>query len=825
MAEKLPHLRLDGPSEVREFTSTQAGGGKRKRKQWNRAQHGEYIQRQLEAAWQESNNEFAAIHAERHGIYLEFQSSPGFELAVQSLEDLRAGIRLCNVRTDTQIVDDTEVTTSYATVYIPKTKRQVFFDKVEKYLNEETAKGKPKNAPLIDSIEGLRKALLVESFWTDDRTLIPRENAEWCEVWLRSDEEDTVHHFENLLASQNINSKQGVIRFPERVVKLVCASVQQLEELTRHCDDIAEYRRAKETADFLLNQTPAEQSEWIQDLIERTSVNQDASVSICILDTGVNHAHPLIQPILEASDCQSVNTDWGGHDDEGHGTLMAGLAAYGDLQSKLEGTDAIQIEHRLESVKVLPPRGSNDPELWGDITKQAISLAEIQSPTKKRVNCMAVTADDTRDRGKPSSWSAALDQVAAGANGDDKRLLIVSAGNCTANLQQLANYPDAQITDSVHDPAQSWNALTVGAYTELADITDPTLAGYTPVAGEGQLSPFTTTSSTWEDKWPIKPEVVFEGGNVAVGPDGFVSECDDLGLVSTFYKPQERLLDRFSMTSAATAQAAYFAAQIQSLYPDYWPETVRALLVHSARWSEALRSQFAGNGSKTELKKMLQICGYGVPSLDRALHCASNSLTLIAEAELQPFEKQGSSYRTKDMHLYELPWPTEVLQELGATEVEMRVTLSYFIEPGPGEVGWKDRYRYASHALRFDLNSSTETQDEFIRRINKAARDAENGKPDTSSPTDKWLIGSQARDKGSIHSDIWKGTASDLASSNLIAISPKVGWWRERHHLKKYNKTTRYTLIVSITAPEQGVDIYTPVAVQIAQPIMVTSGG
>jgi len=173
------------------------------------------------------------------------------------------------------------------------------------------------------------------------------------------------------------------------------------------------------------------------------------------------------------------------------------------------------------------------------------------------------------------------------------------------------------------------------------------------------------------------------------------------------------------------------------------------------------------------------------------------------------------------MHFYRLPWPNEILLELGDVHVEMRVTLSYFIEPGPGEVGWKDRYRYPSHLLRFDVNSPGESQDEFLRRINVAVRNEENGHPGTSSPSDHWVIGSQNRDKGSIHSDIWKGTAADLATSNMIAISPRIGWWRERKHLGKCENQARYTIIVSIKTPEQDVDIYTPVATQIRSVISI----
>ena len=146
-----------------------------------------------------------------------------------------------------------------------------------------------------------------------------------------------------------------------------------------------------------------------------------------------------------------------------------------------------------------------------------------------------------------------------------------------------------------------------------------------------------------------------------------------------------------------------------------------------------------------------------------------------------------------------------------------------FIEPGPGEIGWKDRYRYASHALRFDVNSPSESKNDFLKRINKAAREEDEGRPGTPSASDHWVFGSNARNKGSIHSDIWEGSTAELADSHFMAVYPIVGWWRERHHLGKWNRRTRYAFVVSISTPEEQVDIYTPVATQvgITVPIVV----
>ena len=166
------------------------------------------------------------------------------------------------------------------------------------------------------------------------------------------------------------------------------------------------------------------------------------------------------------------------------------------------------------------------------------------------------------------------------------------------------------------------------------------------------------------------------------------------------------------------------------------------------------------------------------------------------------------------MHLHELPWPRDVLLLLGETPVTLRITLSYFIEPGPGEIGWKDRYRYASYALRFDLNNVGEDRDTFVRRLNAAARE-DGERPDSGSGSERWRIGSNGRNAGSIHSDIWEGTAAELATCNLIGIYPVIGWWRERAWLNRWARKARYALIVSIHTPAQEVDIYTPVVNQV----------
>ena len=500
---------------------------------------------------------------------------------------------------------------------------------------------------------------------------------------------------------------------------------------------------------------------------------------------------------------------------------MAGLALFGDLTPLLVSTDPIELRHHLESVKILPRTGSNHPDLYGSITAEAVGRIETVSPARLRVFCLAVTTIDFRDRGLPSSWSAELDQIAFGETTDSpRRLVFVAAGN--TDRSEWHNYPASNHTDGIHDPGQSWNGLTVGAYTERVFIQSREFEGYTPVAPSGGLSPSSTTSLVWDRRWPLKPDFVMEGGNAAVSPVHKEADpIEDLQLLTTSRLQAGKLLVASGDTSAATALAARMGATIQTEYPQYWPETIRALMVHSAEWTKAMLADFPET-TKSVCQNRVRCYGYGVPNLGRALWCARNALCLVSQAEVQPYERPGGNtgnVKTRDMHLYELPWPIAELRSLGEHEVTMRVTLSYFIEPSPGRRGWKYKHRYASHGLRFDVKRPTDTVDDFRKRLNKQAREEDDDLVSTESQ--EWTLGIQLRSRGSLHSDWWTGTASDLADCGYIGVYPVVGWWRERPQFERYNRSVRYSLVVSIRTPAENIDLYTPVSIQLGIPVAI----
>lgn len=137
--------------------------------------------------------------------------------------------------------------------------------------------------------------------------------------------------------------------------------------------------------------------------------------------------------------------------------------------------------------------------------------------------------------------------------------------------------------------------------------------------------------------------------------------------------------------------------------------------------------------------------------------------------------------------------------------------MSYFIEPNPARRGWNKRHRYASHGLRFDVKTATESVDQFRSRLNMQAREEEENSV-TPGDSSSWVIGPKLRSKGSIHSDVWKGQAADLAERGFIGVYPVIGWWRERHQLNRWQQGARYSLVVSIETDVTDVDLYVPVS-------------
>ena len=316
--------------------------------------------------------------------------------------------------------------------------------------------------------------------------------------------------------------------------------------------------------------------------------------------------------------------------------------------------------------------------------------------------------------------------------------------------------------------------------------------------------------------------MVFEGGNATKDAGGNTWQYADLSLLSTAADFLTSPFCTMVGTSPATALAARMAAQIQAAYPRLWPETVRGLMVHSAEWTAAMKATVTGSG-KRDAAKLLRNVGYGVPGLTTALGCAASRATMLVEAEMQPYmakHQPSAEPSLHELHAHTLPWPREALMGLPFVRVRMRVTLSYFVEPNPGNRGYTSTYRYASCQLRFRVSKPGQQLNDLVADVDKNA-DAELGDEHVEGDWNGWVLDASQVFKGSIHSNWWEGSAADLASMNHIIVFPVTGWWKKRKALGRGNSKVRYSLIVTLETVNPALDLYTEIANVITPPVPV----
>ena len=751
----------------------------------------------------------SGVSETRDGYYLQFLNTPGYDLMLDCLDRKTIGHIVSISESETE-----SGKTTSAILYLKKEKKSWFSKKAQEYRTKTTKNGNKKNAPLIDSIDEVRPVTM-DKLWVGKGPM-PAEEKEWVEVWF---EENCTESAKEKISSLGIEYKEQCLEFPERVVLMVRANKSDLEGLFYSSGSLIKITQAPTLAGFIVDEQGPEQRDWMNMIMGQFKFDQiNNRKYLCLLDSGIVNSHPLLQPVLSDNDRFAVDSNWGTNDTWPHGTLMAGIAAYGDMKELLENGPIIEPTYRLCSVKVTYNRGNILKELWGKYTKQGVSIAEIGRGQMPEILafCMAISERDGYTDGTPSSWSGAIDQICSGADDGTKRLFVQCAGNIT-NEQEWAIYPDSNRTLGIQNPGQAWNALTVGAFTDKTRAFDSQGQIMNVVAPEGGLSPYSTTSGLWASKTPIKPEILMEGGNIAVDSNRHYTKYPDLELLTTSnLHMASKYFTTINATSAATALAARFASLVLADNPEYWPETIKGLFIHTAQWTDQMIHSFPS------VDERLRMCGYGVPNLEKMQSSRANSVTFIAQKTIQPYKKDNRGYSFNQMHIYTLPWPKDTLLELGEQEVKLTVTLSYFVEPGPTDNYSPsfNKYNYASAGLRFDLSTYRDTARSFKSRI---LREYDEDDMRVPNDTRRWGIGVKNRTKGSIHKDWIKCTAADLAKCNMIAVFPVSGWWYNRRELNRINNEMRYSLIVSLESGEEQVDFSTEInnRIQIEQQVVI----
>ena len=290
----------------------------------------------------------------------------------------------------------------------------------------------------------------------------------------------------------------------------------------------------------------------------------------------------------------------------------------------------------------------------------------------------------------------------------------------------------------------------------------------------------------------------------------------------------------FWATSAATGEGgALRVVRCMAAHPDYWPETVRALMVHSARWTPR-HAWCASRGRRmrkaAHISDLARQFGFGVPNLERAFAIGKQP-AISPSSRRRPSSRsfcqtktgkpEASSSRLvirSSMRCTSIINPVACgarCRGLGEKLVELKVTLSYFVEPSPGQLKPITPARYRSHGLRSICSGAPRTcgrsslgstscrrlRTRGRRRGLKATRTNDVGRSDVrdrSRRADKgWMFEAPTavpkRQPGIASLRCLAGhRRRDLAARRAYrAVYPVSGWWKYRVPQKRYDSKTR----------------------------------
>lgn len=524
---------------------------------------------------------------------------------------------------------------------------------------------------------------------------------------------------------------------------------------------------------------------------------------ICVLDSGVNSNHPLLKSAF--GEAESYIERQGPEDDVGHGTGVAGIVLYGNLEECL-AANRWQPEVWLYSGKVMMKAPDADEAVFDTKTiEQSVekAVAHFSGELGCRIFNVSLGNENAPYSGRHIQGIAyTLDRLAREYN----VLFVVSAGNFrgTETLPKSdwrSEYPEYLLADEsrIIDPAPALNVLTVGALANHTATGNEQRHGDREInelspAVEDQPSPFTRHGPSL--RGAFKPDLMAHGGNLAspMRPkdEQWRKVVERLGVLTlNHHFLGSTLFKDISGTSFAAPYISHLAGRLLNLYSNASANLLRAMLVNHADVPDACHAPFPG-----ELHDRIRdVTGYGKVNADTLFRSTDYEVVLLAEDTL-----------LNDSHqFYELPLPESFLRSNRATR-QLRVTLAYCPPVRTTRVD------YVATKISYRLvkgRSLSEVQRHFNQALKK---DVEKTIPD-ASPANREIT-SQEREKGTVQSSVWK----------FRQLSPKDKWFVVVTRQDKdwgtllCKESEEYALVVTVSDREnQEVQLYTQIQARIRE--------
>lgn len=524
---------------------------------------------------------------------------------------------------------------------------------------------------------------------------------------------------------------------------------------------------------------------------------------ICILDSGINSNHPLLRSSF--GEAESFIEGQGVEDEAGHGTGVAGIALYGDLEACV-AANHWKPEFWLYSGKIMTKAANSDDAVFDPGTiEQTIEKAVAYFAGERgcRIFNLSIGNENSPYDGRHIRGLAyTLDRLAREYN----ILFVVSAGNFrgTENLPDdwRAEYPEYLLADEsfIIDPATALCVLTVGSLANHTANENEQRFGENEIidlspATEDQPSPFTRHGPSI--KGAIKPELMAHGGNIASPMrrqgEQWRKNARRLGALTLNHGfIGSTLLKDISGTSFAVPYITHLAGRLLNLYPNASANLLRALLVNHADIPEPCYAAFP----QPLHEHIRKIAGYGKVNSDTLFRSTEYEVVLMAEDVIQ-----------NDTHIfYELPLPEPYLRSNRATR-QLRVTLAY--SPPVRTT----RMEYIATKISFRLVKGATLQ-AVQRHFNQTLKKDVDTISDSS--TTNRQIGPTEREKCTVQSSIWQ----------FRQLSPKHKWFVVVTRQDKdwgiplCNEIEDYALIVTVSDREnQQAKLYTQIQARIREQV------
>jgi len=423
-----------------------------------------------------------------------------------------------------------------------------------------------------------------------------------------------------------------------------------LVRITADAGLIEELSQLEQVASLDTPAVPALTAPGLAELQELESLDpdiegpDDGAPAVGIIDSGLTGGHPFLQAAVLGADALHPVFRGAGEDGFGHGTMVAGLALYGDvMECVLHG--AFVAPFPLASVRIFDddgriPDGVNPAVLLREALEHLVDQYDC------RVICLSL-GDHNQPflGGKASPLAALIDDLARASD----IVVVVPTGNLqhetlVAPAQLLGRWPAylAEPGNELLSPSQAALAITVGAVADRdgTDLTDPAAA---VAATAGGPAPYARRGPGVRDAQ--KPEVVADGGNwVYDRGDGAILDDTGTAVVSLSARP-DLLFDTAIGSSFAAGRVAHIAGQIARRYPHLSAAAIRALLLQGALTAPPAEG----------VDNAAALLGHGTPALDRCLASTDSRVVLLSESKLRP----------NGFHVYRLPGDTDFMTVSG----------------------------------------------------------------------------------------------------------------------------------------------------------------